>query len=112
MKTLRLRYALALLTGLAIVQSCRTKNTENHAASSQDLRLFTLLDTAQTHVAFVNAVEDKDQFNILSYRNFYNGGGVSIGDINNDSLPDLYFTSRIFLYSSILPGSLKLLFKI
>ncbi|MEJ1238518.1 VCBS repeat-containing protein [Chryseolinea sp. T2] len=56
--------------------------------------LFTLLDSSATHVGFINSVEDKDGFNILSYRNFYNGGGVAIGDINNDSLPDLYFTSN------------------
>ena len=31
----------------------------------------------------------------MTYRNYYNGGGVSIGDINNDSLPDIYFTSNL-----------------
>lgn len=56
--------------------------------------LFQLLNPADTHVNFINEVEDGEKFNILTYRNFYNGGGVAIGDINNDSLPDLYFTSN------------------
>ncbi len=55
---------------------------------------FQLLDSSETGVNFNNQVTDGPAFNILTYRNFYNGGGVAIGDINNDSLPDLYFSAN------------------
>ncbi len=48
----------------------------------------------QTGVDFINKVQDNDSINILNYRNFYNGGGVAIGDINNDGLPDIFFTAN------------------
>jgi len=56
--------------------------------------LFSLLGPKETGISFSNDVIDGEKFNILTYRNFYNGGGVAIGDINNDSLPDLYFTAN------------------
>ncbi len=48
-----------------------------------------------TGISFVNKVENTKDFNIFSYRNFYNGGGVAIGDINNDGLPDVFMTSNM-----------------
>jgi len=45
-------------------------------------------------VNFTNEVKEKGKANILDYLYFYNGGGVSVGDINNDNLPDLYFVSN------------------
>src|SRR6187402_1494534 len=55
--------------------------------------LFTLEET--TGINFINKVENTKDFNIFTYRNFYNGGGVAIGDINNDSLPDVFMTSNM-----------------
>jgi enediyne biosynthesis protein E4 len=43
---------------------------------------------------FTNTVQDNDTINILNYRNFYNGGGVATGDINNDGLADVFFTAN------------------
>jgi enediyne biosynthesis protein E4 len=56
--------------------------------------LFELLDSTSTGINFTNKVENTKDFNIFSYRNFYNGGGVATGDINNDGLADVFFTSN------------------
>lgn len=75
--------------------SCRNENTSDTAGiSSRDL-LFQKLDSKDTGVDFVNEVEDTEDFNVLTYRNYYNGGGVAIGDVNNDGLPDIYFTANM-----------------
>ena len=55
--------------------------------------LFTLLDN--TGINFVNTVTDSKTENSFLFRNFYNGGGVATGDINNDGLPDVMFTSNM-----------------
>ncbi|GAB3272294.1 VCBS repeat-containing protein [Larkinella harenae] len=56
---------------------------------------FTLLTPQQTGVRFVNKLVETEQNNVLAYEYFYNGGGVAVGDLNNDGLPDLYFTGNM-----------------
>lgn len=56
--------------------------------------LFETLTPGTTHIDFVNPVEDTDSLGILDYLYFYNGGGVAIGDINNDGLADIYFSAN------------------
>jgi hypothetical protein len=56
---------------------------------------FTKLNTSETGINFTNHVQNEKDFNIFKYRNFYNGAGVGIGDINNDGLPDIYLTSNM-----------------
>ena len=57
--------------------------------------LFTLLTSAETNVDFVNRLDFNADFNIYTYRNFYNGGGVAVGDVNNDGLMDIFFTANM-----------------
>lgn len=68
-------------------------------ACNQDERpkdtLFTKMPAAKTGIDFENKLEYNKEFNIYTYRNFYNGGGVALGDINQDGLIDVYFTSNM-----------------
>jgi enediyne biosynthesis protein E4 len=56
--------------------------------------LFSLVNKKQTNIRFSNNVTENLYFNFLNYPYVYNGGGVAVGDINNDGLEDIYFTSN------------------
>ena len=66
------------------LQACKSSN-DNKA-------LFEL--KKNTGIDFVNKIEDSKAMNIFNFRNFYNGGGVAIGDLNNDGLADIFFTAN------------------
>jgi hypothetical protein len=55
--------------------------------------MFTLMENTGIH--FTNTISNTPDFNIFSYRNFYNGGGVAIGDLNNDGLAEIFFTANM-----------------
>ena len=81
---------LLTLSIVILVFSC----ADSEQKQEQDT-LFELLSPEQSGLSFVNEVYNQKDFNIFKYRNFYNGGGVAIGDINNDSLPDIYLTANM-----------------
>jgi enediyne biosynthesis protein E4 len=85
--------ALVAVFVFALFFSCEEEKRKDDAVKEGGL--FTKLPEETTGVSFVNEIEDQKNFNIFKYRNFYNGGGVAIGDINNDGLPDIFFTANM-----------------
>lgn len=55
---------------------------------------FTALKSEETGITFTNTITEYDSFNLFNYEYIYNGGGVALGDINNDGLTDIYFTGN------------------
>ena len=53
------------------------------------------MEPENTGVVFNNELSYTEAFNPYTYRNFYNGAGVALGDINNDGLIDIYFTGNL-----------------
>ena len=70
--------------------ACTLKKNEQPPTET----LFSLLTSDETGITFLNKVENGPKMNIFKYRNFYNGGGVAIGDVNNDGLSDIYMTAN------------------
>ncbi|MBW2936862.1 VCBS repeat-containing protein [Aureisphaera sp. CAU 1614] len=77
-----------------IVISCTTNNDEK-TSKEETTPLFSLVASSQSNITFTNKVVNQKDFNIFKYRNFYNGGGVAIGDINNDGLSDIFLTANM-----------------
>ncbi|MCF2487542.1 VCBS repeat-containing protein [Dyadobacter sp. CY347] len=65
------------------------------ACQKKSESLFSLLSPQQTGIDFSNDIRQTDSLNILKYMYFYNGGGVGLGDINNDGLTDLFFSGNM-----------------
>ena len=77
-------------------------------ACKQNKKLFHEVSPAKSGLHFNNEIKEDEQLNVLYYEYIYNGGGVGIGDFNNDSLPDIYFSgSRVANKLYINKGNMK-----
>jgi hypothetical protein len=85
-----MKFRIQLLACLVVLfcLACTKKSEEKSAT------LFKMLPADSTGIIFSNQLSFTQEFNIYTYRNFYNGGGVGIADINNDGLVDIYFTAN------------------
>jgi len=78
---------LVMLSVLVACQSPSQKHQQN--------TLFTRLPASQTGMSFENELALDDDFDVFRYRNYYNGGGVGMGDFNNDGKLDVYLTANM-----------------
>ncbi len=71
---------------IAFLVSCKTESAKK--------TLFTDVGSDHTGISFANNLTFDQNFNVYTYRNFYNGGGVGLGDLNKDGLIDIYLTAN------------------
>jgi hypothetical protein len=100
------RLALALSATLAIAGCSGAGDSADPPRTGEaprvDGRLFTRLPASFTGVRFENRLTETRDLNVFTYRHFYNGGGVALGDLTGDGLPEIVLTasqgpSRVFL---------------
>ncbi|MCU0349175.1 MAG: VCBS repeat-containing protein, partial [Saprospiraceae bacterium] len=89
-------YCIALFATLTLLFAC--KNEQPNSTTTAKLEPpadphFELLNAKATGIDFANRIKESFELNIITNSYLYNGGGVAIIDINNDELPDVYFTA-------------------
>jgi hypothetical protein len=81
---------LVLIVAPFILLACEVEEKEQHKET-----LFRLLPSKRTGVDFVNQLDYTEELNTYTFKNFYNGGGVGLGDFNNDGLLDIFFSGNL-----------------
>ncbi|HEX9600665.1 MAG TPA: VCBS repeat-containing protein, partial [Mariniflexile sp.] len=84
MKQIKKNYPILMLIYVTILMGCKDKADT----------LFVSMEANQTGISFINSVVETEALNVMQYEYLYNGGGVGMGDFNNDGLVDIYFTGN------------------
>lgn len=79
-----MKYTVTTLLVVLVLTACKRSHP-----------LFKNISPENSGIHFNNLIKEDDTLNVLRYEYIYNGGGVGIGDFNNDSLPDIYFTGNL-----------------
>lgn len=77
-----------------LLTSCGQSGKDGQDAAAEN-PLFKLMDSSKTKILFNNVIKEDFDRNILNYQAFYNGGGVAVGDLTNDGLDEVYFSSNM-----------------
>ncbi|MGK0363409.1 MAG: hypothetical protein ACI85O_000454 [Saprospiraceae bacterium] len=86
---------VGLIASLLLIISFLACNSDSREKIPGDLsKQFSLLPASYTGITFENFVEETTNRGLLFFENFYAGAGVAIGDVNNDGLPDVFFTGN------------------
>lgn len=90
------KYAFTILLGIGFLNSCSTTHSEEEVGQVDAVYTvgFELLSNEETGVHFANTLSESEEFNYYKFEDIYSGGGVAVGDINNDGLNDIYFVGN------------------
>jgi len=85
-----LKYSILFIL---LIAACNPTSDKENVSSQTTPTLFRDISSSESGLTFNNTIVESDQVNYYKYVYLYNGGGVGIGDINNDGLPDIYMTA-------------------
>ena len=80
---------------MAVIVSCKNKNDDFEKLEPIGDLNFSLVDPSHSGIQFENKITEGKNLNYFTYPNIYSGGGVAVGDLDNDGLADIYFSGNM-----------------